>query len=92
MLLVERASTPTEDDRVEKSDAQSGKDYTSSMPLVKEATVARDFNERSKTGALPASERIAARLGVDYEFPPHLECVSSYHSLLGLCNLDRYYI
>ncbi|XP_034686348.1 U11/U12 small nuclear ribonucleoprotein 65 kDa protein-like isoform X3 [Vitis riparia] len=72
VLLVERANKPTEDDK-QKSEALFGKDLTKPASLIKDFTMARDLGEGLKSSSLPASEPIAARLGIDYPFPPHLE-------------------
>lgn len=72
VLLVERANKPTEDDK-QKSEALFGKDLTKPVSLIKDFTMARDLGEGLKSSSLPASEPIAARLGIDYPFPPHLE-------------------
>ncbi|XP_059592989.1 U11/U12 small nuclear ribonucleoprotein 65 kDa protein isoform X2 [Vitis vinifera] len=72
VLLVERANKPTEDDK-QKSEALFGKDLTKPVSLIKDFTMARDLDEGLKSSSLPASEPIAARLGIDYPFPPHLE-------------------
>ncbi|KAL6342608.1 hypothetical protein AAG906_012468 [Vitis piasezkii] len=72
VLLVERANKPTEDDK-QKSEALFGKDLTKPASLIKDFTMARDLGEGLKLSSLPASEPIAARLGIDYPFPPHLE-------------------
>ncbi|XP_028790077.1 U11/U12 small nuclear ribonucleoprotein 65 kDa protein [Neltuma alba] len=69
VLSVERASNPIENSK-KSSGSQLGKDSKSSV--VKNATVSKSLNDNSKSGA-PPSEPIAARLGVDYPFPPHLE-------------------
>ena len=75
VLLVERANKPTEDDK-QKSEALFGKDLTKPVSLIKDFTMAGDLSEGLKSSSLPASEPIAARLGIDYPFPPHLEYVS----------------
>ena len=74
VLLVERANKPTEDDK-QKSEALFGKDLTKPVSLIKDFTMAGDLSEGLKSSSLPASEPIAARLGIDYPFPPHLEYV-----------------
>lgn len=74
VLLVERANKPTEDNK-QKSDSLFAKDLTSPASLIKDFTVGRDLSEGLKSRSLPGSEPIAARLGVDYPFPPHLEYV-----------------
>ncbi|XWS64816.1 hypothetical protein CRYUN_Cryun05aG0036500 [Craigia yunnanensis] len=73
VLLVERASKPTEDNKPQQTGVQLGKDFPQSASLVKDANLTRDLNQGSRSGSRPASEPIASRLGVDYPFPPHLE-------------------
>ncbi|KAI9121458.1 hypothetical protein K1719_008491 [Acacia pycnantha] len=69
VLSVERAGNPTENSE-QSSGSQPGKDSKSSV--VKNATISKPLNDNSKS-RVPPSEPIAARLGVDYPFPPHLE-------------------
>lgn len=73
VLLVERANKPSEVNKIQKSEVQAGKDFTSPTSLMKDATLTRDLSEGLKSGSMPTSEPIAARLGVEYPFPPHLE-------------------
>ncbi|KAJ9701512.1 hypothetical protein PVL29_006739 [Vitis rotundifolia] len=72
VLLVERGNEPSDNDK-QKSEALFGKDLTKPASLIEDFTMARDLGEGLKSSSLPASEPIAARLGIDYPFPPHLE-------------------
>lgn len=73
VLKVERAVKLTEDNRHYKNELQSGRSFTPQLSLAKDAAIPK--REDSKSEILQASEPIAARLGVDYPFPPHLEYV-----------------
>ncbi|XWS57821.1 hypothetical protein CRYUN_Cryun09bG0206500 [Craigia yunnanensis] len=73
VLLVERASKPTEDNKPLQTGVQLAKNFPQSAYLVRDANLTRDLNQGSRSGSTPASEPIAPRLGVDYPFPPHLE-------------------
>ncbi|KAE8699195.1 U11/U12 small nuclear ribonucleoprotein 65 kDa protein [Hibiscus syriacus] len=74
VLLVERASKPTEHNKPQQTTGvQLGKDFSQSASLLKDANLTRDPNLGSRLGSIPSSEPIAPRLGVDYPFPPHLE-------------------
>lgn len=70
-LAVERASRSTERGKNGQSEHRIGDD---SISLIKDAA-AKEFGGGSRAGPYPGSEPIAARLGVDYPFPPHLEYV-----------------
>ncbi|KAK9017462.1 hypothetical protein V6N11_079941 [Hibiscus sabdariffa] len=74
VLLVERASKPTEHNKPQQTGVQLGNDFSQSASFLKDANSTRDRNQGSRLGSLPASEPIAPRLDVDYPFPPHLEC------------------
>ena len=74
VLLVERANKQTEDNK-QKSEALHGKDLATPTSLTKDFTRARDLSEGLNSSSLPSIEPIAAKLGVDYPFPPHLEYV-----------------
>ncbi|OVA03907.1 RNA recognition motif domain [Macleaya cordata] len=74
VLSVERASKQTSDNKNLQSEAQFGKD-TSCLPasLIKDANFTGNVTKGANPGSLPVGEPIAARLGVEYPFPPHLE-------------------
>lgn len=68
VLSVRRASK-----QAGQTEAQGMKDFKQSTSKTKDATLIRDIGSSSKPGSVFADEPIAARLGVEYPFPPHLE-------------------
>ncbi|GAV86168.1 RRM_1 domain-containing protein [Cephalotus follicularis] len=73
ILSVDRASKPTENDKLHQSEPQPGKGFAQPSSLLKDASMTRDLGEGLKSGSVAACEPIAPRLGIDYPFPPHLE-------------------
>ncbi|KAE8684057.1 neutral alpha-glucosidase AB-like [Hibiscus syriacus] len=73
VLLVERASKPTEHNKPQQTGVKLGKDFSQSASSLKDANSTIDPSLGSRLGSIPSSEPIAPRLGVDYPFPSHLE-------------------
>ncbi|KVH90700.1 Nucleotide-binding, alpha-beta plait [Cynara cardunculus var. scolymus] len=69
VLSVERSVTPPHDTRSQQNKSLSGND---AKPSIDDATLAKDSEQEPVTKSLPALEPIAAKLGVEYPFPPHL--------------------
>ncbi|MCL7045449.1 hypothetical protein MKW94_003232 [Papaver nudicaule] len=73
VLSVERANKPTLSNKHPQNETQFGKD--SNIPpgsLLKDVNLG-NVTKGANLGCLPSGEPIAARLGVEYPFPPHLE-------------------
>lgn len=79
VLRVERANKQIEDNK-QKSEFLFSKDLTTPTSLTKDFTRGRDLSEGLNSSSLPSIEPIAAKLGVDYPFPPHLEYVFLFTS------------
>lgn len=70
VLSVERAGKALSDNKNKQSEGHSTQDSTiAPASLLKGAPITSNIAK----GNIPGSEPIAARLGVDYQFPPHLE-------------------
>ncbi|RWR76172.1 RNA recognition motif domain-containing protein [Cinnamomum micranthum f. kanehirae] len=76
VLSVERAGKALSDNKNRESEGQLAKDSSSSAAsLLKGTPITGNVAKGNNPGSEPISEPIAPRLGVDYQFPPHLECV-----------------
>ncbi|XP_038696741.1 U11/U12 small nuclear ribonucleoprotein 65 kDa protein isoform X3 [Tripterygium wilfordii] len=73
VLSVERATKANRDNRQQLSEPQLQKDFAQTISSTKDGSVAKDPSDVSVLKALPVSEPVAPRLGVDYPFPPHFE-------------------
>ncbi|XP_026412903.1 U11/U12 small nuclear ribonucleoprotein 65 kDa protein-like [Papaver somniferum] len=74
VLSVERANKPTLGNKNPQNETQFGKDSSISPgSLLKDVNLTGNVTKGASLGSLPIGEPIAARLGVEYPFPPHLE-------------------
>ncbi|KAI3989519.1 hypothetical protein MKX01_035281 [Papaver californicum] len=74
ILSVERANKPTLGNKNPQNETQFGKDSSCSPgSLLKDVNLTGNVTKGASLGSLPTGEPIAARLGVEYPFPPHLE-------------------
>eukprot|EP00268_Persea_americana_P038748 TRINITY_DN3837_c0_g1_i10.p1 TRINITY_DN3837_c0_g1~~TRINITY_DN3837_c0_g1_i10.p1 ORF type:complete len:538 (-),score=126.06 TRINITY_DN3837_c0_g1_i10:670-2091(-) len=74
VLSVERAGKALSDNKNRESEGQLAKDSSSSAAsLLKGTPITGNVTKGNIPGSEPISEPIAPRLGVDYQFPPHLE-------------------
>ncbi|RWR97664.1 RNA recognition motif domain-containing protein [Cinnamomum micranthum f. kanehirae] len=74
VLSVERAGKALSDNKNRESEGQLAKDSSSSAAsLLKGTPITGNVAKGNNPGSEPISEPIAPRLGVDYQFPPHLE-------------------
>ncbi|RWR80036.1 RNA recognition motif domain-containing protein [Cinnamomum micranthum f. kanehirae] len=74
VLSVERAGKALSDNKNRESEGQLAKDSSSSAAsLLKGTPITGNVAKGNIPGSEPISEPIAPRLGVDYQFPPHLE-------------------
>ncbi|RZC83350.1 hypothetical protein C5167_046134 [Papaver somniferum] len=74
VLSVERANKPTLGNKNPQNETQFGKDSSiSPASLLKDVNLTGNVTKGASLGSLPTGEPIAARFGVEYPFPPHLE-------------------
>ncbi|GMN58426.1 hypothetical protein TIFTF001_027529 [Ficus carica] len=89
VLKVEKASkTPNDDNNTTQIGTHEAKLRKDLISPTSAASFSKDIGveQVSRLGSHPAAEPVAPRLGVDYPFPPHLDCVPTLYLVdYGLC-------